>query len=84
MSELILIKQVVERRADVYVLRTPTAKMLLNGRYVTTTKIVRSAKRYKSIEAANLEIARFKKLNFFTTWEAVVIVRDLKKFPTLV
>jgi len=84
MTELILIKQVVERRADVYVLRAPTAKMILNGRYVTTTRYPKSAKRYKSIEAANEEIARFKKLNFLTTWEAVVIVRDLERFPASV
>lgn len=84
MTELILIKQVVERRADVYVLRVPTAKMILNGRYVTTTRYPKSAKRYKSIEAANEEIARFKKLNFLTTWEAVIIVRDLERFPASV
>ena len=84
MTELILIKQVVERRADVYVLRTPSAKMILNGRYVTTTKYVKNAKRYKSIEAAEQEIARFKKLNFLTSWEVVVIVRDLERFPATV
>ena len=84
MTELILIKQVVERRADVYVLRAPTAKMILNGRYVTTTRYPKSAKRYKSIEAANEEIARFKKLNFLTAWEVVVIVRDLERFPASV
>lgn len=84
MTELILIKQVVERRADVYVLRTPSAKMILNGRYVTTTRYPKSAKRYKSIEAANEEIARFKKSNFLTTWEVVVIVRDLERFPASV
>ena len=80
MTELILIRQVNPRRASVYVLRTPTAKMILNGRYVTTTKYVKDAKRYKSIEAANEEIARFKKLNFLTAWEVVVVVRDLKRF----
>ena len=84
MTELILIKQVTERRADVYVLRAPTAKTILNGRYVTTTRYPKSAKRYKSIEAANQEIARFKKLNFLTAWEVVVIVRDLERFPASV
>ncbi len=84
MTKLILIKQVNERRADVYVLRAPTAKMILNGRYVTTTRYPKNAKRYKSIEAANDEIARFKKLNFLTTWEAVIIVRDLERFPASV
>jgi hypothetical protein len=54
--------------------------MILNNRYVTTTKYVKNAKRYKSIEAANEEIARFKKLNFLTAWEVVVIVRDLERF----
>ena len=84
MTELILIKQVVERRADVYVLRTPSAKMILNGRYVTTTKYVKNAKQYKTIEAAEQEVARFKKLNFLTAWEVVVIVRDLERFPASV
>ena len=65
-----------------FVHRTPTAETIRKkGRYVQTTRWAKSAKRYKSIEAANLELAKFKEFNFLTSWEVVVVSIDTARIP---
>lgn len=76
MQKLILIKKIQGRRASAYVLRTPNATSVnLHSRFVVTTRYASKAKRYKSIEAAQKEILRFKELNIFSNWEVVEITR---------
>ncbi|CAB4219795.1 hypothetical protein UFOVP1639_5 [uncultured Caudovirales phage] len=67
-----------------YVYRNPSNKLKLHGRYVLTTTSIRSAKRFKTIEAANQEIANFKKLNFLTNWEVVVVSIDTARIKASV
>lgn len=82
MKKLILVSTKSNRliNRENYVYRTPKkyGDATLKGRYVTTTRFPKSGKRYKSIEAAEQEIAKFKKLNFLTSWEVVVIKLDAR------
>jgi len=88
MKEVILIKQITKNRLNnrgVYVHRTPTAETIKRkGRYVQTTRYAKSAKRYKSIEAAKQEILNFNQFNFLTSWEVVVVNIETALTPATV
>ncbi len=85
MKEVILIKQVRTKRSGttVYVYRTPKkfGERGYKRRYVQTTRFAKTAKRYKTIEAARAEIAHFKTCNIFTNWEVFIVSIDTARIP---